>query len=68
MLQRLLYLFPWFGTHLRVIIPSDKSGMVRAVPVERVEKITDKDQIIIVKYFRIFGKHYPLKIIKLPTF
>ena len=68
MLQRLLYLFPWFGTHVRVIVPSGKSGMVRAVPVESVEKITDKDQIIIVKYFRIFGKHYPLKIIKLPPF
>jgi hypothetical protein len=66
LLRNLLYLLPWFGTHIRVIAPSGKKGVFRAVPVKDKEKPTAKDQLVLIKYFRIFGRHYPLKTIKLP--
>jgi hypothetical protein len=67
LLRNLLYLLPWFGAHIRVIVPSEKKGVFRVVPVKDKEKLTAKDQLVLIKYFRIFGRHYPLKVIELPT-
>ena len=61
-MHRLLRLFPWFGTHVRVLVPTDQPGKMRAVALSSLTDLPKEYDLLLIRYFRILGWYFILKV------